>query len=218
MTRFHNVPTGSIEALDAFKSRENIQSFVVASKLLNLPVTFGTEDLEKGNIGRICSTLVFLAHTAHAQGVTVEEMDSEIIEKVEEMDAAIAQVTDEETKSDESSNTAISSQELTWWQNLLVKLGFGDWINSLNVETLKAYIATVKANVQAKIGEQKLKIDDQTQLIKQKFEEQKQKLDQKIEAQKTLIKQSSETFHGKVMEKTSSWKDALPEALKSRLG
>lgn len=201
--RFHVMEPGSTQPLEAFKARENIQTFVAASKSLNLPVTFGTEDLEKGNIGRVASTLVFLAHCAHAQGVTVEEMDSEILDKMEQMDAALAEATNVESKTDADT---VAAQELSWWQNLLVKFGLGAWINSLNLESLKAYLATLKANAEKKIEEQKQKIDEQTQLVKQKIEE-----------KKVLVRQSSESLQSKLLEKTSSWKESLPEPIRSRL-
>jgi len=200
--KFHAIPIGSIEPLDTFKSRENIQAFVLASKRLNLPVTFGTEDLEKENIGRVASTLVFLAHTAHAQGVTVEEMDADILEKVEQMDEALEK-SNEESKAEEN----VIGQELSWWQGLLARFGLGDWISSLSIESLKAYLTTLRANVEKKIEEQKLRIDEQTHLVKQKIEEQKK-----------LVRQNSESIQSKLFEKTSSFKESLPESLRNRLG
>lgn len=136
MGAFHE-PKG--ETMDSFKGKENIVFFQNSTKALKLPITFGTEDLEKRNISRVVSTLVFIAHTAKAQGVGVKEMDQEILDKVQEMDEAIED----------------KATDLTWWQQLLQKLGLGDWIDSLNLESLKAYIAQLQENIKAKLkGEQ----------------------------------------------------------------
>jgi hypothetical protein len=216
LVRFHEIQ-GSTAPLEAFKARENIQAFGMAAKQLNLPVTFGTEELEKGNLGRIASTLVFLAHCAHAHGVLVQDMDQEILDKVEEMDAALIKATENiETKSDDSID-AQAQASLSWWRNLLIKFGLGDWISFLNVDSLKAYLATIKANAEQRIEEQKQqlqqKIDEQKQLVRQASET----FQGKIEERKQLVRQASETFQGKLLEHTSSWKDSLPESVRSRL-
>ena len=171
---FHNLPSSSILPLEAFKAKENLIEFQLAAKRLNLPITFGTEDLEKKNITRVVSTLIFLAHVAHSQGVTVDDMDKEILDKVEEMDEAIEQ--------------QVASAQLSWFHALLVRLGLGDWIQFLSIEALKEYLATLKKNLEAK-----------------------------VEEQKALARQHSETFQGKLVEKTAAWKDALPEAIKTRI-
>ena len=139
LTKFHELPKGTNQPLDTFKARENMVSFTLACQNLSLPVTFGTEELEKGNLGRIASTLVFLAHIAHSQGVTVQDMDEEILQKVEQMDAALLSATGE----NQTGSAGEPAAELSWWQALLVRLGLGDWINSFNVDALKAYMATL---------------------------------------------------------------------------
>jgi hypothetical protein len=161
LVKFHDIPAGSTMPLGSFMARENIQAFSTAAKRLNLPVTFGTEELEKGNLKKIVSTLVFLAHTAHAQNVTVDEMDAEILEKVEEMDAALNS-SQEESKDD--------SEGLSWFQALLIKLGLADWLNFLSIDAIKAYVATLRANVEAR-----------------------------------------------VLQRTASWKESLPESIKARI-
>ena len=143
MGTFHE-PSGG---MDVFKAKENMVFFQNSAKALKLPISFGTEDLEKKNIGRVISTLIFVAHVAHSQGVTIKDMDKEILDKVVEMD----QVMDEKVNA--STPTEASEQQLNWWQALLVKFGLGDWIDSLNVETLKQYLATVRHNMEEKLPE-----------------------------------------------------------------
>jgi len=122
----------------------------------------------------VVSTLIFLAHVAHSQGVSVAEMDKEILDKVGEMDQAIEQ--------------QVATAQLSWFQALLVRLGLGDWIGLLSVDALKQYLATLKKN-----------------------------LETKVEEQKTLARQQSEQLQGKLQEKAASWKDALPEVIKSKI-
>ena len=174
LTTFHNLPSSKVPPLEAFKAKENMVAFQLAAKNLHLPITFGSEDLEKQNITRVVSTLIFLAHVAHSQGVTVAEMDKEILDKVVEMDDAIEQ--------------QVAGAQLSWFQQLLVRLGLGDWISMLSIEALKQYLATMKKNLQ-----------------------------DKVEEQKTLVKQHSENFQGQLKEKTAAWKEALPEPIKSRI-
>jgi len=170
---FHDLPSSNVPPLEAFKAKENMVEFQLATKRLNLPISFGTEDLEKKNITRVVSTLIFLAHVAHSQGIT-QDMDKEILDKVEEMDEAIEQ--------------QVAGAQLTWFQQLLVRLGLGDWISLLSIETLKAYLATLKKN-----------------------------LETKVEEQKTLVRQHSENLQTQFKEKTAAWKEALPEPIKSRI-
>jgi hypothetical protein len=177
VTKFHDINREGIA--DAFKAKENMVTFQQASKALNLPITFGTEDLEKQNTTRVISTLIFLAHVAHSQNVTVEDMDQDILDKVEQLEEELL------AKAEESSP---GDGNLTWWQALLVKFGFGDWINSLSLEALKAYIATVRKNVETKV------------------EEHKAVLLAKVEEQKTLVRQ-----------KSMDLREKLPEAIKSRI-
>ena len=179
LEKFHSDISNGIA--DTFKAKENMVSFQQAAKNLNLPIMFGTEDLEKKNITRVVSTLIFLAHVAHSQGVTVEDMDQEILDKVEQIEEELM------AKMDEASSPAPNG-ELTWWQALLVKFGFGEWINSLSLEAIKQYLATLRANVEQKVEQQKT-------LVKQKVEE-----------QKTLVRQRSMDLREK-----------LPESIKSRI-
>lgn len=172
---YHQIPSSSVEALDVFKAKENVVEFQAASKRLHLPITFGTEDLEKNNITRVVSTLIFLAHVAHSQGVTVEEMGKEIIDKVEEIDEAIEQ-------------QVTGGAQLSWFQQLLTRLGLGDWISLLSVDTLKQYLTTLKKNLEIK-----------------------------VEERKELARQQSSSLQAQIRDKTTAWKDALPEAIKSKI-
>lgn len=71
---FHKVaPNGSL------KAKENLISFQVATKRLNLPYTFSLDDLEKQNLSKICSTILFLAHVCHSQGVGIDGKDTVLI-------------------------------------------------------------------------------------------------------------------------------------------
>jgi hypothetical protein len=171
---YHNLPSSNVPPLEAFKAKENLVAFQLACKKLNLPITFGTEDLEKQNITRVVSTLIFLAHVAHSQGVTIQDMDKEILQKVEEMDEAI--------------ESQVAGAQLSWFHQLLIKLGLGDWISYLSIEALKEYLATLKKN-----------------------------LETRVEEQKTLARQHSEKLQVSFQEKTAAWKDALPDAIKTRI-
>lgn len=143
LVKFHQEPKS------AFQAKENLQSFQAATKALALPVTFGSEDLEKQNITRIVSTLVFVAHTAHAQGVFVGEMDQEIVDKVIKMDEQLIAIS--ENGDDASGASAAPATSAPWWHQILIKLGLGDWIASLNQESVKAYLATLKQNAEIKL-------------------------------------------------------------------
>jgi predicted transport protein len=171
---FHTLPSSTVPPLEMFKGKENMVQFQVATKKLNLPISFGTEDLEKKNITRVVSTLIFLAHVAHSQGVTVDDMDQEILDKVVEMDEAIEQ--------------QVASAQLSWFQQLLVRLGLGEWISMLSIDALKQYLLTLKKN-----------------------------LEEKAEEQKTIARQRSEKLQEVIQEKTASWKEALPDAIKTRI-
>ncbi|KAH9253363.1 hypothetical protein BASA81_008714 [Batrachochytrium salamandrivorans] len=140
LVKFHQEPKSS------FQAKENLQSFQAATKALALPVTFGSEDLEKQNITRIVSTLVFVAHTAHAQGVFVGEMDKEIVDKVVKMDEQLIAIS--ENGSEDATAAAAAAP---WWHQILIKLGLGDWIASLNQESVKAYLETLKQNAEIKL-------------------------------------------------------------------
>ena len=120
------------------------------------------------------SSLIFIAHVAHSQGTLVNEMGKEILDKVEQMDVAIEQ--------------KVAGAQLTWFQQLLIRLGLGDWISSLSIDSLKQYLATLKKNIE-----------------------------EKVETQKMLVKQQSESLQEKILEKTTNWKDSLPDAIKTRL-
>lgn len=194
MTKFHD-NINNTNLADAWKSKENLVSFQQATKNLNLPISFGTEDLEKKNTTRVISTLIFLAHVAHSQNVTVQDMDQEILEKVEQIEEELAAKLNETT-----ATVPTADGQLTWWQALLVKFGFGDWINSLSLEALKQYLETVKKNVQQKV-------EDQKQSLTQKIEEQKQFIQQKVEEQRTMVRQ-----------KSMDLREKLPDSIKAKLG
>lgn len=168
--KFHQISTeDSLSApLTLFKAKENMTSFQVACEdNLKLPCCFGWEELEKGNLARIASTLVFLAHTAKTQNVFVEEMDEAILNKVKEMDQAL----------DSAANGPGDGQEaeLSWWQSLLARLGLAEWLNAFSLDSLKAYIQTLRENVTTK-----------------------------VQTQKEMIL-------------NTSWTDALPESIKTRI-
>ena len=95
----------------------------------------------------------------YRQGNTVIHMDKELLDKVEEMDRALM------------------SSQLNWIQQLLLKLGLGEWVYSLSLDSLKRYIEGLKENIRDKI----------------------------------------EIQQEKIMEKTNSFKEYLPEAIKSRI-
>jgi hypothetical protein len=73
LSAYHEI-NSHIPALDAFKSKENMVAFQLATQNLRLPISFGSEDLEKNNTQRVVSTLIFLAHVCKSQGVLVQEM------------------------------------------------------------------------------------------------------------------------------------------------
>jgi len=188
LAKFHdNISTG---LADGWKAKENLVTFQQGTRNLMLPISFGTEDLEKRNTTRVVSTLIFLAHVAHSQGVTVQEMDQEILDKVEQIEEELAAKMNEggAGEQDSSNPAAPAAGELTWWQALLVKFGFGDWIQSLTYDAIKQYLETVKKNVQ------------------QKVEDQKQALSTKLEEQKTLVRQ-----------KSMELREKLPESIKAKI-
>lgn len=51
------------------------------------------------------------------------------------------------------------SGDLAWWQNLLIKLGFAEYIELIGAEQLKAYIAQLKENGVTKLEEIKAKLN-----------------------------------------------------------
>lgn len=134
LKNYHTLPSSHVVPLESFKAKENMVAFQLACENLHLPITFGTEDLEKKNITRVISSLIFIAHVAHSQGVGVRYMDQEILDKVKQMDEAIA-----------------ASTQLSWFQQLLVNIGLGDWIDLLSIDALKKYLATLKQNLEEKV-------------------------------------------------------------------
>lgn len=128
VTTYHGIK-GDFSSLAEFKKKENLVTFEAACKRLNLPVSFGYEDLEKSNIQRVVSTLIFLSHSAWRQGQTITAMDKELLDRIEELDQALG------------------LPELSWFHKLMVKLGLGDWINFLSKEGIQEYLATLKKNM-----------------------------------------------------------------------
>jgi hypothetical protein len=104
LVKFHATPR------TAFQAKENLQFFQAGATKLALPVTFGSEDLEKQNISRIVSCLIFVAHVAHSQHVLVKEMDKEIVQKVEQMDEELTHIPEGEEE----------DASMPWWQALMV--------------------------------------------------------------------------------------------------
>jgi len=45
LTTFHNLPSSNVAPLEAFKAKENLVAFQQATRQLDLPITFGSEDL-----------------------------------------------------------------------------------------------------------------------------------------------------------------------------
>jgi TPP-dependent pyruvate/acetoin dehydrogenase alpha subunit len=56
---------------------------------------------------------------------------------------------------------------LSWFQQLLIKLGLGQW----SVEEVKAYLKTVKENVEAKVETQKTMVRQQSSELLDKLPE-----------------------------------------------
>jgi len=98
------------------------------------------------------------------------------------------EILDKVGEMDQAIEQQVATAQLSWFQALLVRLGLGDWIGLLSVDALKQYLATLKKN-----------------------------LETKVEEQKTLARQQSEQLQGKLQEKAASWKDALPEVIKSKI-
>jgi hypothetical protein len=189
VTKYHDLPQPSSgKPLDSFKAKENMAQFQEACKRLKLPVVFGTAECEVGNLGQIASTLVFLVHTATLNGVGMLEMqkDKELRERME----VVTQATIEMTEHDANSGTSSSdtARQLTWWQQLLVRFGFGDWIDSLDPQKLREYAQRLRTQLEEKTAEAKQQLDSKT----------------------------SET-RDKILEASNSFKEKLPDAVKSRL-
>jgi len=137
---YHALPGKNIK-LDAFKAKENVVQFQEACRKLSMPVMFGMSEIEAGDYGKIASTLVFVAHTASTRGVGVQQMDAELRARVQSVAVANASVLEE-----------AADTELTWWQQLLIKLGLGDWVD-FDLAALKAYALKVKEDLAAKAQE-----------------------------------------------------------------
>lgn len=159
--------------------------FHEACKRLALPVQFGTEELKQGNYGKVASTLVFVAHTAASQNVGVKQMDPVLRHRLESVTTATEQINNMSSEQAKAMQSPEGIAALPWWQQLLIKLGLGDWIDYLNYEALAKYAAQVKANVEAKAEEFKANVDVKTEeakvLLRQKSDELKQKLPEAVQ-------------------------------------
>jgi hypothetical protein len=145
VTKYHELPAKNV-LLDKFKAKENIVQFQEGCKRLALPVVFGMSELEAGNLGKIASCLVFLAHTASTRGVGVRQMDAELRARVESVSLANESVLESSPSAAAMVIEQTQQPELTWWQQLLVKFGFGDYMD-FDLEKLKAYALKVKEDL-----------------------------------------------------------------------
>jgi len=161
VTTYHKVG-GNFGTLDSFKSMENMVQFHEACKRLALPVQFGREELVAGNLGKVASTLVFVAHTCASQGVGIKQMDQVLRDRLESVTGATEGLATEPGAAD---------QQLSWWQALLARFGLSEYFQSFNIDELKAYAAKVKENAQAKIEEVKSKTNEKVEEIKAKATE-----------------------------------------------
>jgi len=152
VTTYHKVG-GGFDKLESFKSMENLVQFHEACKRLALPVQIGREELIAGNVGKVASCLVFVAHTCASQGVGVKQMDQAIRERLESVTGAAEGL----------QGGATGADQLSWWQALLARFGLSDYFQSFSVEQLKAYAAKVRENAQAKLDEMKAKLPESVQ-------------------------------------------------------
>ena len=150
VTTYHKVG-GAFDKLDSFKGMENLLQFQEACKRLALPVSIGREELVQGNLGKLASCLVFVAHTCASQGVGVKQMDQAIRDRLESVTGAT-----------EGLQTETAAGE-SWWQQLLTKFGLGEYLQTFNIDQLKAYAAKVRENAQAKVDEMKAKLPEAVQ-------------------------------------------------------
>jgi len=137
---------GKHATLDIFKAKENVVQFQEACRKLSMPVMFGMSEIEAGDYGKIASTLIFVAHTASTRGVGVQQMDAELRARVESVSLANESVLEGSPSAAAMAGGAASGAELSWWQQLLVKFGFGDWVD-VDMEKLKAYALKVKEDL-----------------------------------------------------------------------
>jgi len=146
VTKYHELPQKNV-VLDAFKAKENVVQFQEACRRLSMPVVFGMSELESGNLGKVASCLVFVAHTASTRGVGVKQMDAELRARVESVSLANESVLESSPSAAASQPAAPSTDvALTWWQQLLVKFGFGDYVD-LDMEKLRAYALKIKEDL-----------------------------------------------------------------------
>jgi hypothetical protein len=151
VSTYHKVG-GKFDKLDSFKGMENLTQFQDACKRLALPVTVSREELVAGNLGKLASCLVFVAHTCASQGVGVKQMDQTLRDRLDSVTGATEDVIG-----------GAQGDQQTWWQALLGKFGLSDYFQSFNVEQLKAYAAKVRENAQAKVEEMKAKLPEAVQ-------------------------------------------------------
>jgi hypothetical protein len=101
VSRYHNIKNIA-DAKEAFKARENVAQFQAACKRLDLPSSFGTDELEAGDLGSIATTLVYVAHAAAMRNVGVKELDDVLRKRLgmvvkEEEEIRAAQLAQEST-------------------------------------------------------------------------------------------------------------------------
>lgn len=188
VTKFHDVPSDRGVPLDSWKSLENMSAFHQAcAKTLALPVTFGSEDLTSyKNPSKVCSSLLFLVHTATKNGVGIKELaeDPELSDRMKAVDDAA-----EASMETPQPPAAQSAEGLSWWQQLLVRFGLGDWLEMFDMAKLKAYVEQLRAQLAERATQMQADAD-----------------------------KSRESFRSKVLESTASFKDKLPDSIKSKLG
>ena len=173
VSTYHDLPSPKGAPLDSFKSRENVRQFLEACTRMKMPVTFGTAELEQKNLFQIASTLLFVVHTATSQGVGVQALkeDAELTERVRAVTEAAVNAESGEASAASASASAASTEGLSWWQQLLVRFGFGDWLETLDPEKLKAYAAQLKQRVEDKAAEVQTQVLEQTASFKAKAAE-----------------------------------------------
>jgi hypothetical protein len=152
VSTYHKVG-GAFDKLDSFKSMENMVQFHEACKKLALPVQIGREELVAGNLGKLASCLVFVAHTCASQGIGIKQMDQALRDRLESVTGA----------TEDLAGGASQPDQLSWWQQLLAKFGLSDYFQSFDVEALKAYAAKVKENALARVEEMKSKLPESVQ-------------------------------------------------------
>lgn len=184
---------------------------------------FGTAELEAENYGQIAGTLVFVAHTCAAHGIGIKQMDKEIRDRVGTVDEMTRNILESSEASaaagtpemGESPNEAqAAGRALTWWQKILVALGFGDYID-MDADKLRAYATQLRARVEAKVGEVRSNVDAKTLETKKSFSDYTEQVKGQANAYTEQVQAKVGELKKQVSEKVTP---LLPEAVKQKLG